>query len=157
MDIQPLLLSYTAAALVALGVTASFSSSIDQMLFRLLPADVGPHWTRLMKFVVFVTSFGGGLPTGASFDRTPGAPPPAIGEGLMLVMGSAAGALMAASWVLLAFFGVTLAALTAGRAYAAMLKFKEREPRKADDEPLRRREPAEPRPVQKEKSGVTHR
>ena len=62
MDIQPLILAYAAAVVVALAVTASFSSSIEQVLFRLLPEEVAPHWARFIKFAAFVAAVGGGLP-----------------------------------------------------------------------------------------------
>ncbi len=157
MDIQPLILAYAAAVVVALAVTASFSSSIEQVLFRLLPEEVAPHWARFIKFAAFVAAVGGGLPAPlAGFvDRAASAPPPSgPSEGLMLVMNSASGALMASSWFLLVFFGVTLTALTAGRAYAALRKYREMEEREAAQrgEPVKRKEPAEPRPVQKEKA-----
>lgn len=131
MDIQSLTLAYTAAAVVAVGVTAGFSASIEQTLFRLLPEEAAPHWARYVKFALAVASFAGGLPTRptpAFIDRAaPPAPPPGFSDGLMLVMSSASGALMAASWVLLLFFAVTLLSLTAGRVYAAVLRRREAE------------------------------
>lgn len=164
MEFLPLMLAYTAAALVALGVMMSFSSSIDQTLSGLLPDQVAPPWSRFVKFAVFAAAFSGGLPspTAVFIDRggmPP--PPPGMGDGLMLVMGSASGALMASAWILLLFFGGTLTALIAGRAYAALRKHREQEAREFAErlersesrgEPLRRKEPAEPRPVAQEKS-----
>jgi len=170
MDIQPLMLAYTAAATVAVGVTASFSASIEQTLFRLLPEEAGPHWARFVKFAVAVAAFAGGLPTRpipAFIDRNaPPPPPPGLADGLMMVMGSASGALMAASWVLLIFFSITLMSLTAGRAYAALRAHREAEAREVarreeerkleksrqESEPLKRKEPAEPRPVAQDKA-----
>ncbi|MBI2387000.1 MAG: hypothetical protein HYV14_13490 [Elusimicrobia bacterium] len=172
MDIQPLLLAYTAAALVALGVTAAFSASIEQTLIRLLPEGVAIHWAKFIKFGVFAVSFTGGLPAplgGGFIDRNaPPGPPPGVAEGLMIVMNSASGALMAAAWVLLAFFGTTLMALIAGRAYQALRKYREEQAaevsrREADrkedkarqeSQPVKRKEPAEARPVVQEKPGA---
>lgn len=131
MDIQTLTLAYTAAAVVALAVTAGFSASIEQTLFRLLPEEAGVHWARYVKFALAAAAFAGGLPTRPMpvfIDRNaPPAPPPPLSDGLMLVMSSASGALMAASWVLLIFFAVTLVSLTAGRVYAAVRGRKEKE------------------------------
>lgn len=159
MDIQPLMLAYTAAATVAVAVTASFSASIEQTLFRLLPEEAAPHWARFVKFAVAVAAFAGGLPTRpipAFIDRSaPPPPPPGIADGLMMVMSSASGALMAASWVLLIFFSITLISLTAGRAYLAVRQYREREAREVakreeerqaekprlEGEPGKRREP----------------
>lgn len=134
MDIQHLTLAYAAAILVALGVTASFSAAISQMLFRLLQEDIAPIWSRFVRFALFAAAVAGGMParTGVFIDRSAlPPPPPTSAEGLMLVMNSAIGSLMAASWFLLLFFGATLTALTAGRAYAAAQKRREEEAREA--------------------------
>lgn len=155
MDMIALLLSYSAAAAVSVGVIAAFSSSIDQMLFRLMPSELGPHWTRYVKFALFVASFAGGLPAGGRFDRSPDAPPMPAPDAMMMVMGSAVGSLMAASWLLLIVFGAALAAVAIGKGYAELRKVKEEpQPGFQDDEPVRRKEPAEPRPVQREKPAI---
>lgn len=123
MEIQVLILAYTASALVAMGVTAAFAPSLESMLFRVLPGEVSEHWARFVKFAVFVAAFAGGAPSRVSglIDRTlPNGPPPGAAEGLMIVMSSAIGALMAAAWMLLLFFAVASAALLSGRAYGAM-------------------------------------
>lgn len=145
MEIQVLMLAYTAAALVALGVTAAFSPSLESMLFRSLPGEISEPFARFVKFAVFVVSFAGGRPSQVAglIDRNmPNAPPPGAAEGFTIIMSSAIGALMAAAWVLLAFFLISLAALVSGRAYRAY---------HARGEPVRRIEPAEPRPVSAEK------
>lgn len=147
MDIQTLTLAYTAAAVVAIGVTAGFSASIEQTLFRLLPEEAGVHWARYVKFALAVAAFAGGLPTRplpVFVDRNaPPVPPPPLSNGLMLVMSSASGALMAASWVLLIFFSITLISLTAGRVYVAVRGRKERELRElAEREEERKKEKA---------------
>lgn len=145
MEIQVLILAYTAAALVALGVTAAFSPSLESMLFRILPGEVSEPWARFVKFAVFVTAFAGGRPSqvGGLIDRSvPNAPPPGAAEGFTVVMSSAIGALMAASWVLLALFAIASVVLLSGRAYGAY---------RARGEPVKRLEPAEPRPVPSEK------
>jgi len=175
MDIQHLMLAYTAAVLVALGITASFSASISQMLLRLLQEDIATHWSRFLRFALFAVSAAGGMPerSGGFIDRNGlPPPPPTTAEGLMLVMNSAVGSLMAASWFLLLFFGVTLTALTAGRLIAARQQRKHEEARevakleevrkreeserrsaspKPEGEPAKRMEPAEARPVATEK------
>jgi len=170
MDITYLILAYVAMALVALAVTAAFSSSIDRMLYRLLPEEIAPHWARFIKFAVFVVSCGGGMPLrmpGAFVDRD-NTQVWNAGDGIMLIMGSASGALMSAAWILMVFFGATLAATIAIRALAVHRQAQEKEAResaqrleeyKAENErsepraePLRRMEPAEPRPVSQEKT-----
>lgn len=170
MDISTLLMAYAAAALVALVVTAAFANPIEEVLFRLLPEEVSKGWQQFVKFALFVAAFAGGMPVAMNagfIDR--GAPavalPPQPGEGLMIVMRSVSGALMAASWVLLVFFAVTLSALTATRIYASYRRRREyeakeleareeerkaakaRQDRSEGGEPLKRIEPAEPRPV----------
>lgn len=166
MDTATLVLAYAAAAAVAAVVTVAFSAPIERVLFRLLPEEVAPAWNQFVKFALFVASFAGGLPAPISGFVDRAAPPiePAEGEGLMIVMNSVGGALMAAAWVLLAFFAVTLTALTAGRVYASYRKRRElaaralaqrEEERKlekarqdrSEGAPLKRQEPAEPRPV----------
>lgn len=152
MEIHSLMLAYTAAGVVAIGVVAAFSTSIEMTLFRLLPDEAGPHWARFVKFAVGVSAFAGGLPTRpipTFVDRNAPPPPPGVADGLMMVMSSASGALMAAAWVLLIFFAVTLISLTAGRAYQAVRQMKEKEKREVAErsEPLKRMEPAEARPV----------
>lgn len=145
MEIQVLILAYTAAALVALAVTAAFSPSLESMLFRVLPGEVSEPWARFVKFAVFVSAFAGGAPSRVAglIDRNvPNAPPPGAAEGFTIVMSSAIGALMAASWVLLALFAIASAVLLSGRAYGAY---------RARGEPVKRLEPAEPRPVSSEK------
>lgn len=151
MELQSLMLAYTASAVVAVGVVAGFSAPIGMTLFKLLPEEAAPHWARFIKFAVAVAAFAGGLPTRpipTFVDRdAPPAPPPGVEDGLMMVMSSASGALMAASWVLMVFFAVTLISLTAGRAYQAVRQMKEKEKREAG-EPHKRMEPSESRPVQ---------
>lgn len=123
MEIQVLILAYSASALVAMGVTAAFSPSLESTLFRVLPAEVSQHWARFVKFAVFVAAFAGGAPSrvGGIIDRTlPNPPPPGAADGLMVVMSSAIGALLAAAWVLLAFFLLSSIVLISGRAYGAM-------------------------------------
>ncbi len=175
MDIQHLIFAYSAAVIVALGVTASFSASISSMLFRLLNEDIAPHWSRFLRFALFAMAVAGGMPvsSGGFIDRnTLPPPPPTTAEGLMLVMNSAVGALMAAAWFLLMFYGVTLTALTAGRLYSAARQRKDEEARevarredehkreedqrrrerpRSDAEPVKRLEPAEARPIASEK------
>lgn len=175
MDIQHLLLAYTAAVLVAVAVTASFSASISQMLFRLLNDDIAPHWSRFIRFALFAMSAAGGMPTqtGNFIDRNAlPPPPPTSAEGLMLVMNSAVGALMAAAWFLLLFYGVTLTALTAGRLYTSIRQRRDEEARevarreeerkredegrrrertKSEAEPVKRMEATEARPITLEK------
>lgn len=167
MDIGTLVMAYGAAAMVALTVTAAFSSPIEEVLFRLLPGEVAPAWQQFVKFALFVVAFGGGMPaplTGAIIDRNAPEAAPIPGEGFMIVMSSLSGALMAAAWVLLVFFAVTLAALTALRLYSIMRKRreaeasrvaereKERQEAGADGEPRKRREPSESRPVKQERT-----
>jgi hypothetical protein len=170
MDISTLVMAYSAAALVALTVTAAFSAPIEEVLFRLLPEEVAPAWQQFVKFSLFVVTFGGGMPAplaGAIIDRNaPAAPAPPPGEGFMVVMSSLSGALMAAAWMLLVFFAITLAALTALRLYTMARKRRELEANRVAEreeerkqvkalqdsgQPLKRREPAETRPVQQEK------
>ena len=177
MDIPTLAMAYGAAAMVALIVTAAFAAPIEEVLFRLLPEGVAPAWQQFIKFALFVATFAGGMPaplTGAIIDRNaPAVQTPVPGESFMIVMSSLSGALMAAAWVLLVFFAVTLSALTAMRVYTAMRKRRELETervaeREAErkkelgrrevptgDSPLKRQEPAESRPVkqQQEKTG----
>jgi len=89
------------------------------------------------------------------FDRSPDAPPIPASDAMMMVMGSAVGSLMAASWLLLIIFGAALAAVAIGKGYAELRKIKEEpQPGFQDDEPVRRKEPAEPRPVQREKPAI---
>lgn len=158
MNISALVLAYTAAVLVALGVTSYFSSSIEEVLSNLLPEETAPHWARFVRFGVFVAACAGGMPgaTAGIVDRAaPLAPPPGMAEGLMLIMNCAIGALMASAWILLLFFGAGLAVQTAGRAYAEMRKYREQKARQdrpeSRGEPVKRLEPAEPRPVTQEK------
>jgi hypothetical protein len=153
MDTTALLLAYTAAALVALGVTASFSKAIDRMVERILPEAVASHWNRVVKFAMFVAAFAGGAPASNYVDRTPGAPPPATADGVMVVMGSAVGALMTSVWALLLIFGLALAALGGEKLWAIVMRMREAEAKRPQppDEPVRRQEPAETRPVAKEK------
>lgn len=158
MNTPALLLAYAAAAAVALIVTAAFSAPMERVLFRLLPEELAPAWNQFVKFALFVASFAGGLPLPRAgfIDRAAPPAPPMEGEGLMLVMGSVGGALMSAAWALLAFFAITLTALTAARVYAALRERRELEKEKPDraeprGEPLKRREPAEPRPVKQDK------
>lgn len=159
MDIQSLMLAYTAAGVVALGVTAGFSGSITETLMRLLPDEAAVHWGRFVKFTLAASTFAGGLPTRpipTFIDRNaPPPPPPGLADGLMMVMGSASGALMAAAWVLLIFFSVTLISLMAGRVYAAIRKRKEEEARAVvEREEERKREKArlEAAPVKKKEA-----
>lgn len=158
MNISALLLAYTAAVLVALAVTSYFSSSIEEMLSNLLPEETAPHWARFIRFGLFVAACIGGLPgaPAAFVDRAaPPPPPPGMAEGLMLIMNSASGALMASAWILLLFFGAALAVQTAGRAYAERRKYREQEARQdrsePHGEPVKRMRPAEPRPISQEK------
>lgn len=175
MDIQHLILAYSAAAIVALAVTVGFSPSITQMLFRLLNEDIAPHWSRFIRFALFAMAAAGGMPSqsGHFIDRNAlPPPPPTSAEGLMLVMNSAVGALMAAAWFLSMFYGVTLTAITAGKLYALARQRKDemaleaarllaesktaeeqrrREKPRSDSEPVKRMEPAEARPVAPEK------
>jgi hypothetical protein len=168
MDILTLVMAYGAAALVALTVTAAFSTPIEEVLFRLLPEVVAPAWQQFVKFSLFVVTFVGGMPsplTGALIDRNAPASPPALpGESFMTVMRSLSGALMAAAWMLLVFFAVTLAALTALRVYTMMRRRRELEANRLAEreaerkrekepggEPLKRREPSEPRPVKQDR------
>jgi predicted lipid-binding transport protein (Tim44 family) len=170
MDIPTLVMAYGAAALVALTVTAAFSTPIEEVLFRLLPEEVAPAWQQFVKFALFVATFVGGMPAplaGAIIDRNaPAAPPPAAGESFMVVMSSLSGALMSGTRLLLVFFAITLAALGALRIYTMMRKRREleanriaerEEERKQDKalqdsgQPLKRREPSEARPVKQER------
>lgn len=175
MDIQHLMLAYSAAVIVALVVTIGFTPSITSMLFRLLNEDIAPHWSRFVRFALFAMSAAGGMPvqTGGFIDRNAlPPPPPTNAEGLMLVMNSAVGSLMAAAWFLLMFYGATLTAITAGRLYAANRQRREEEARalskseadrksedeqrrrerpRSDAEPQKRKEPAEARPIVLEK------
>lgn len=149
MEIQVLTLAYTAAALVALAVTAAFSPSIESMLFRVLPGEVSEPWTRFLKFAVFVAAFSGGKPSEVAglIDRSmPNAPPPGAAEGLTIIISSAIGALMAAAWVLLGLFTIASVILLTGRAYGA---YRAR--------PVKRLEPDEPRPVSSEKPAAAPR
>lgn len=175
MDIQHLILAYAAAVIVAAVVTAGFSASISQMIFRLLNEDIAPHWSRFLRFALFAMAVAGGMPvaSGAFIDRNSlPPPPPTSAEGLMLIMNSAVGALMAAAWFLLMFYGVTLTAITAGRLYSVARQRKDeaaletarllaesktaeelrrREKPRSDAEPVKRMEAAEARPVAQEK------
>lgn len=175
MDIQHLMLAYSAAALVATVVTIAFSPSITQMIFRLLNEEIAPHWSRFLRFALFAMSAAGGMPiqTGGFIDRNAlPPPPPTAADGLMMVMNSAVGALMAAAWFLFMFYGVTLTAITAGRLYAAARQRKDEEARetarldaerkaaeearrrekpRSDAEPVKRLEAAEARPITQEK------
>jgi hypothetical protein len=167
-------MAYCAAATVAVVVTTAFSNSIDQVLSRLLSEEVAPAWSKFVKFALLAASFVGGMPaplTAGFIDRNgPAVTSPVEGESLMIVMKSVAGALMSASWILLVFFGVTLTALSAGRAYAALRKRREAEAKELADraeerklektrqdrseshgEPIKRREASEPRPVKQDK------
>lgn len=176
MDTTSLLLAYAAAAAVGAVVTAAFSPSINIVLTKLIPGDLVPAWNQFTRFALFVASFAGGIPNpnpGRFIDRNaPAVAPPVEGEGLMMVMRAIGGALMAASWTLLIFFGVTLAAYGAGRVWTAIkqrrdedakeVERREQERREAKAkqdassseriEARKRLEPAEPRPVQKDES-----
>jgi hypothetical protein len=148
MDVPTLMLAYGAAVMVALTVTAAFAAPIEEALFRLLPKEVAPAWQQLVKFALFVVTFGGGMPaplTGAIIDRSAPVAAPVPGESFMIVMSSFSGALMAAAWVLLVFFAVTLVALTGLRFYTVMRRRRER------GEPLKRREPSDSRPVKQDR------
>ena len=167
MDTSSLILAYTAAAVVAGVVTLAFSPAINRVLNKLIPDAVAPAWAQFIKFALFVASFAGGMPLttpGRFIDRNgPAVTLPVEGEGLVMVMRSVGGALAAASWTLLIFFGVTLIAYTAGQlwimlkerreAEAKELERREEERREAKakqdagagthDEPLKRQEPSE--------------
>lgn len=124
METSSLVLSYSAAAIVAGVVTLAFSSAINRVLEKLIPKEVAPAWSQFVKFGLFVSAFAGGMPVtapGRFIERNgPAVVIPVEGTELMMVMKSVAGALVAASWTLLIFFGVTLGAYGAGRLWAAV-------------------------------------
>jgi len=146
MDIATLVMAYGAAAFVAVTVTAAFSTPIEEVLFRLLPTEVAPAWQQFVKFALFVVSFGGGMPLMG--DRGAPAAPALPGENFMIVMGSLNGALMAAAWVLLVFFALTLAALAAFRVHTLIRRRRQEEANRiADREEQRKREKAAHEPT----------
>jgi hypothetical protein len=183
MDIPTLVMAYSAALLVALAVTAAFAAPIEEMLFRLLPKDISAPWQKFIKFALFVAAFTGGMPSppAAFIDRNVAAVP-VPGMGMMVVMKSVSGSLMAAAWFLLIFFAATLTALTGANVYASLRRRREEEARELaerekerehekerqdlserHDEPLKRDEPhkrqesGETRPVRQEKPVQQHR
>lgn len=123
MDIAMLVLTFLAALAVAGGVVLAFSMPIDAVLSKLVPAELAEAWSRCAKFAVFVSSFTGGLRLGelgglvaAGAGRTAVATPQAFLE----VMKTVSGALTAASWAVLAFFGGALAVYAASRMYESL-------------------------------------
>ena len=139
MDTSSLVYSYSAAALVAGAVTLAFSSPINRVLHKLIPDEVAPAWSQFIKFALFVSSFVGGMPVaepGRFIDRNgPAVTLPVEGAQILMVMKSVSGALTAASWTLLIFFGVTLSAYGAKRFSSAL-----KERREADAKSLELRE-----------------
>ena len=131
MDTSSLVYSYAAAALVAGVVTLAFSPAINRVLNKLIPVEVAPAWSQFIKFALFVSSFVGGMPItapGRFIDRNgPAVTLPIEGEEILMVMKSVSGALTAASWTLLIFFGVTLGAYGAGRFWAVLKERREAE------------------------------
>ncbi len=176
MDTGSLVYAYAAAATVAVLVTAAFSPAINRVLDNLIPEEVSPAWAQFIKFALFVSAFVGGMPNanpGRFIDRNgPAVTPPVEGEALMMVMRTIGGALMAASRMLLVFFGTTLAAYAAIRFWAAVkqrreaeateverrekehLEAKARQDASPSPEPRKRQEPAEARPVRKESAAA---
>ncbi|MDP3543465.1 MAG: hypothetical protein Q8T11_13430 [Elusimicrobiota bacterium] len=124
MDTSSLVYSYAAAALVAGVVTLAFSPAINRVLLKLIPDEIAPAWSQFIKFALFVSSFVGGMPNAAPgrfIDRNgPAVTLPVEGAELLMVMKSVSGALTAASWTLLIFFGATLGAYGAMRFWAVL-------------------------------------
>lgn len=173
MELPIIILAYAASAVVAVLTTAVFAKPIDRVLSRLITGDVASAWALFVKFALFAATFTGGMPAndqGKFVGFTPPVViPPVPGEGTMFVMKSIGASLMSASWFLLVFFGVTLTAGAAARAYGALREKREKEERKAEadkqahpapnDAPKKEPAAAEPpkrpeaegrRPVQKE-------
>jgi len=105
--------SFAAAIAIAGCVVVLFSRSIDEALGRVIPTEFLPAWRQYAKFALFTVTLVGGmrLKDLAAFVmlRGPGAPPALAGVGLLEVLQTISGALVAASSVLLAFFVATLA------------------------------------------------
>jgi hypothetical protein len=139
MDTSSLVFSYAAAAFVAGAVTLAFSATINRVLKKLIPDEVASAWSQFIKFALFVSSFVGGMPVAAPghfIDRnSPAVTLPIEGAELLMVMKSVSGALTAASWTLLLFFGVTLSAYGAKRLMAVL-----KERREAEAKAIERRE-----------------
>ncbi len=117
-------LAYAASALVALLAVAGFSRPIDRIMFRLISDDLATAWTSFVKFALFCVAFTAGMPPSEQgkfigFEQ-PVIFPPIPGDGTMFVMRSVGGALLAAAYYLLVFFGATLAVYSARRFAEAM-------------------------------------
>jgi hypothetical protein len=156
MDTSSLVYSYAAAALVAGVITLAFSPSINRVLNKLIPDEVAPAWSQFIKFALFVTSFVGGMPNAAPgrfIDRNgPAVTLPVEGAELLMVMKSVSGALTAASWTLLIFFGATLSAYGAKRFWGAL-----KERREAEAKALEHREAEQRADKAKQDAGAVKR
>lgn len=105
--------SFAAALALAAGVVQLFSRSIDEALSRVINSELAPAWRQYVKFALFTVTLVGGmrLKDLALFvmQRAPGGPPAGAGVGLLIVLQTIAGALVAASSALLVFFVAALA------------------------------------------------
>lgn len=120
-----ILASVFVAALAVSGfATLAFSVSVDEVLKRLLPAELAAAWSRYVKFALFTASFIGGLrlqELGALVSRGQGdGARLAADQGLVEVYRTIAGSLGAAAWTLLAFFAGTLCVYGAARVYEGL-------------------------------------
>lgn len=120
METVTLTLAFLSAATVSWCVVMAFSEPIDGVLGRLLAPEQARAWSRYAKFAVLAASFTGGMrfpELGALVAAGAGGPAPTVGQGMLEIFKTIAGALTAGSWVLLLFFAATLVLYAGGRAY----------------------------------------
>ena len=122
MDLLILGYSFAAALAIAAGVVVLFSKSIDDAVTRVVPAEMAPAWCQYVRFALFTATFVGGmrLPELAQLItmRPSSGPPISAGQGLLEVLKTMGGSLIAASGTLLVIFVAALAIDASKRFYS---------------------------------------